>query len=415
MPYSHHTAEPLIRPFKAYRPATGLAEQIVAVPYDVITRKKARKVKKANPLSFLSISRADADFPDQVSQYDQSIYDNAALSFNNFIRNRYLISDSKDSFYVYRISNSTHAQTGIAFSASVQAYTQNRIKKHELTRPEKELDRVKQINATKAITSPVLLVHPNDRPLETMLENLTLEAPVTQARIEDWHHEIWQIADRKNIEAITARFSKMRSLYIADGHHRSAAAQRVAHHSSTWNRPSHSDSGFLAVSFPQNQLVILDYNRVIRSKRDFQEKHLHEHLKSHFELSELDSPFSPTEKNTFGMYHKGKWFCLRLRHFETRSVIESLDVSLLQNLVLEPFFGISDPRTDDRIDFVGGPKSVLEISRKVDEGEADVGFTLAPTTIEDLISVADENLVMPPKSTWFEPKLADGLLCMPLE
>ena len=412
---TYHTTEPLIRPFKAYRPSSSLANEIVAVPYDVITRNEARDIKDTSPLSFVNISRADANFSDETDQYDEIVYQSAANSLNEFIRKGYLLSDINESFYVYRISNSTHEQTGLAFSASVEAYTQNRIKKHELTRPEKELDRVEQIKATNAITSPVMLVHRNDHKLDEMLRNFTLAPPTTRAQISDWQHEIWQIADPEDIQNISVRFNKMRSLYIADGHHRSEAACKVAEHRKSTNSDSPGDSGFLAVSFPQNSLVVLDYNRLLRSKKPLSEHMLREYLSQYFEIHKIDTPFSPKEQRTFGMYLKSGWYRLCLRTIEQSGIIENLDVTLLQNLVLEPFFDIKDPRTDDNISFVGGTKGTAGISNAIDRGEADVGFTLAPTQLEDLIAIADQNLIMPPKSTWFEPKLADGLLCMLLD
>ncbi len=397
----------LIKAFKGLRPATGRESDVVAPPYDVMNAQEAREMVKGRPYSFLHISRPEVDLAEDISPYDDAVYAKAAENLQKMQAEGILKRDENPAFYGYRITMGNHQQMGLVAAASVQAYDQNRIKKHEFTRPVKEDDRVRQIEALNAQTGPVFLVYRSEPEVDQFLATLSEQSPIIDVTaIDDVRHEIWLIDDTKQVAFLTAAFDAMDSLYVADGHHRSAAASRVAQKNS-----NETAQYFLSVIFPHNQMNILDYNRVIQDLNGLSESDFLAKVATHFNLTKKDKPVKPTQATEFGMYLAGSWYHLSLDEDKIPTdPVARLDVSLLATYLIEPILGISDPRTDTRIDFVGGIRGLEGLEKRVDSGEMKVAFALYPTSIEGLMSVADAGKVMPPKSTWFEPKLADGLI-----
>ena len=409
----------LVRPFAGLRPAPGRAGDVAAPPYDVVNTEEARAIAAGRPFCFFHVSRAEIDLPadTDTDPYAAEVYETAAVNLKEFEAAGALIRDSSPCFYVYRITVGDTSQTGIAVSASVEAYDENRIKKHELTRPSKEDDRVRQIEAVNSITGPVLTVHRANSDLASLLASATESSPDAEAHgIGGATHELWVVSDTDTVERIACIMNGMDALYIADGHHRSAAGSRVAAARRAAN-PGHDGSepynGFLAVSFPDDEVTILDYNRVVRDLHGADSATFRAALAETFEIEVSDAPVRPANPCTFGMYLDGSWAVLTPKEPQpTDDPVERLDVQVLARMVLEPLLGIVDQRTDNRIDFVGGPE---EIARRVDSGEMAIGFTFFPTSLADLMAVADADMIMPPKSTWFEPKLADGMISLPLD
>lgn len=410
----------LVSPFAGLRPAPGRAGEIAAPPYDVVNTEEARALAAGRPHSFFHVSRAEIDLPDNTDPYADEVYATAARNLSEMETGGLLIRDREACYYVYRITAGETVQTGIAVSASVEAYNENRIKKHELTRPSKEDDRVRQIEAVNSITGPVMTVHRADRNLADILSRAAQATPDAVADgIGGARHELWVVAAREAVAKISDIINGMDALYIADGHHRSAAGARIAAARRAAN-PSHDGTeaynGFLAVSFPDNEVTILDYNRVIRDLNGHSVADFRKVLEETFEIAPASAPVRPPNALTFGMYLDGTWSLLTPKApLQAEDPVERLDVQVLARTVLEPVLGIADQRTNTRIDFVGGSRGPEEISRRVDSGEMAVGFTLYPTSLADLMAVADADMIMPPKSTWFEPKLADGMISLPLD
>lgn len=410
----------LVRPFAGLRPAPGRAADVAAPPYDVVNTDEARAIAAGKPFCFFHVSRAEIDLPPETDPYADVVYETAAENLRSFEEAGALIRDVAQCFYVYRVSAGGRSQTGIAVSASVQAYTENRIKKHELTRPAKEDDRVRQIEAVNSITGPVFTVHRADKDLAALIAGVTEGAPDAVADgVGGALHELWVVSDAGQVARIGALMNAMDALYIADGHHRSAAGGRVAAARTAAN-PDHDGSeaynGFLAVSFPDDEVTILDYNRVIRDLNGRDAAGFRAALADQFDITPKDAPVRPAERGTFGMYLDGAWSLLTPKTPPSMDdPVERLDVQVLARIVLEPLLDIADQRTDTRIDFVGGSRGPEEISRRVDSGEMAIGFTFFPTSLADLMAVADADMIMPPKSTWFEPKLADGMISLPLD
>lgn len=410
----------LVRPFAGLRPAPGRASDIAAPPYDVVNTEEARELAAGKPFSFFHVSRAEIDLPPETDPYADEVYQTAAKNLQSFEASGALIRDTEPCFYIFRITMDGRSQTGVAVSASVQAYNENRIKKHELTRPAKEDDRVRQIEAVNSITGPVFTVHRANRELGDLLEEVSSATPDAVADgVSGALHELWAVSEKSKVARIGNLLNAMDALYIADGHHRSAAGARIAASRAAAN-PAHDGSeaynGFLAVSFPDDEVEILDYNRVIRDLNGRDAAGFREALAEIFEIAPVDAPVRPARRGTFGMYLDGAWSLLTPRvPPATDDPVERLDVQVLARMVLEPLLGIADQRTDTRIDFVGGSRGPKGISRRVDSGEMTVGFTFFPTSLDDLMAVADADRIMPPKSTWFEPKLADGMISLPLD
>ena len=401
---------PLIRPFAGLRPVPEHAEDVVAPPYDVLSSEEARERAKGKPMSFLHISKAEIDLPEDTDPYDPAVYAKAAENLNKLVEQGVLIRDTGPRYYIYQLIMGNHVQTGLVAAASVKHYDSNRIRKHEFTRPAKEDDRVRQIEALNAQTGPVLLAYKSDIAMDNILAEVAKGEPLYDLKADDGiGHRFWVIEDQAIIDRLSAGFDAMEAIYIADGHHRSAAASRVA--KSIGGSDDQMSHYFLSVIFPHNQMKIFDYNRVVKdlnglSKEDFLEK-----VEGTFACVKETAPVRPARSTEFGMYLDGEWYRLNIKdELVPDDPVASLDVSLLADNLLEPILGISDPRTDPRIDFVGGIRGLEGLEKRVNSGEMAVAFSMYPTSMEALMAVADANEVMPPKSTWFEPKLADGLI-----
>jgi uncharacterized protein (DUF1015 family) len=410
----------LIQPFAGLRPAPGRAAEVAAPPYDVLNTAEARRLVAGRPWSFLHISRAEVDLSEDTDPYAPEVYAKARENLEQMLAEGVLVRDPEPRYYVYRLIMGDHVQTGLVVSASVADYDAGRIKKHEFTRPSKEDDRVRQIQALDAQTGPVLLVYhatPDiDQTLAAVVADERPEVDVTAA--DGVRHQLWPILGRGVIEHLTQAFERLDSLYIADGHHRSAAASRVAASRRVWDSETaaESDPGFLAVVFPHNQMRILDYNRLVRDLNGLDVGSFLERLAVSFVIESSAAPVAPERPGVFGMYLQAVWYRLTLSDSlpPAADPVAALDVSRLQEHLLGPILGIQDPRRDDRIDFVGGIRGLAGLTARVDSGEMAVAFALHPTRLEELMAVADRGEVMPPKSTWFEPKLADGLVSLVL-
>ncbi len=406
---------PLIRAFPGLRPAEGRAAEVVAPPYDVMNEAEAREMADGRPWSFLHISRPEIDLPPGTDPYAPEVYAKAAENLREMRQEGVLVEDGQPCFYVYRLSMGQHRQTGLVAAASVEAYDQDRIKKHEFTRPAKEDDRVRQIDALNAQTGPVFLVYRSAPAVDGLLSEVAQTRPQTDLIANDGvRHEIWALNDPQTIALLTREFDQMNALYVADGHHRSAAGSRVAAARKASN-PNHNGEEaynyFLSVIFPHDQMQILDYNRVVKDLNGLDQAEFLARVEEVFQLSSSDQPVKPGRNGEFGMYLDGQWYRLQLDSARIpNDPVARLDVSLLADNLIEPILGISDPRRDTRIDFVGGIRGLAGLEQRVDCGEMAVAFSLFPTSMEQLMAVADAGEVMPPKSTWFEPKLADGLV-----
>ena len=397
-------------PFMGIKPTEEFAGCVVAPPYDVLSSEEAKVKAKGNPYSFLHISKAEIDFDEDISCYDDKVYAKARDNFNVLLEDGVLSCSDKPCFYVYQMIMGEHKQTGLAVGASIKAYDDGRIKRHELTRVVKENDRVKQIRTVGAQTGPVLLINKIIPEVKEFLKKVESERTPLFSVIGDYdvRHTVWEISDDKEIEFIANAFNEQNEAYIADGHHRSAAATRLA------KEDGNVENGrFLAMAFFEDEMKIWDYNRVVfdfngNSLLQFMDK-----VKAEgFELIETEY-HKPSKKGQFMMYVNHKWYEM---NYNGKSIgddpVSKLDVSVLSSLVLDKILGIADLRNSERIDFVGGIRGEKEVERIVDEADGRVGFMLYPTCVAELLAVADMNMLMPPKSTWFEPKLADGLLSL---
>jgi len=406
----------LIKPFRGLRPAAGHAEDVVAPPYDVLNTAEAREMAQSRPWSFLHISKPEIDLAQGTDPYDPAVYAKGAENLNKMISQGILITEQAPAYYIYRLIMNGHSQTGLVAIASVKDYDSNRIRKHEYTRPDKENDRVNQIDALNAQTGPVFLTYRHHAEVDKLVNHAMQQQPTYDLTAADGvQHTLWILDDVAAIKQLTQYFDDMDCLYIADGHHRSAAGSRVAAmRKETGKTPAEDVSSdyFLSVIFPDNQMQILDYNRVITDLNGLSEEDFLARVAERFTLTPSDQPVKPGKAAEFGMYLGGHWYSLHLAVDKIPSTdpVARLDVSLLANELIEPILGISDPRRDKRIDFVGGIRGLAELEKRVDSGEMAAAFSLFPTGLADLMAVADANEVMPPKSTWFEPKLADGLV-----
>jgi len=398
-----------IRPFAALRPQPEAAPRICELPYDVVSSEEARALAAGNRESFFYVSKPEIDLPAGIDHYDQRVYAKGRDEFQRLITQGSLQPDPEPCFYLYRQVMGRHAQVGLVAVASCEDYLNNIIKKHELTRPEKEDDRVRHIEALNAQTGPAFLVCRAVPEIDALVARRVAEAPAIDFTSQDgFRHSSWVISQRGDIERIQARFAQMPALYIADGHHRSAAAARICR-----TRKGAGDSAwFLAVIFPHNEIQILPYNRVLKDLNGQSPARLLEKLAGIFHVDDSTSP-APVRKHELGFYLAGRWRTLSFRpeYLAAKDPIETLDATLLQKLVLEPVFEIDNPRTSQRVNFVGGIRGIGELERLVDRGDYACALALYPTSIEDLMSIADAGGIMPPKSTWFEPKLRDGMFC----
>ena len=400
----------VIRPFRALRPPTDRAKEVASVPYDVVNTEEARSLAAENPLSFLHVSRPEIDLPEGTDIYSDAVYQKAAENFQRLVKDGTLEEESSPSVYLYRLIMGEHEQIGIVACCSVDEYDQDIIRKHERTRPDKEDDRTRHILTLRAQTGPVFLTYRPSRNVDMMVMETTMADAIFNFTADDGvEHTIWRVPDA--VRFVQA-FREVPFLYIADGHHRAASASRARAELREKN-PAHDGDEeynfFLAVLFPSDQLQILPYNRIVRdlnglSKEDFLGK-----VKERFNVSE-GAGASPQSPGNWSMYLDGKWYGLTLKSDPSSDPIAALDVSVLQDNLLDPILGIKDVRTDKRIDFVGGIRGTGELETLVGEGRAAVAFSMYPTTVDELLRVSDAGGIMPPKSTWFEPKLRDALL-----
>ncbi len=398
-----------IKPFAALRPDPKLAGKICELPYDVVSSDEARKIAAGNPLSFLRVSKPEIDLPAGTDPYTPEVYAKGRENFQKLIREGALRQDDQPGFYLYRQVMGQHEQTGLVAAAGCEEYLAGAIKKHELTRPDKEDDRVRHIEALNAQTGPVFLTYRADAELDGFVTKKISSTPAVDFVSKDGvRHTAWVVAGEDDIRFIEARFAQIPALYIADGHHRCAAAARV------WqSRRGAGRSGrFLAVIFPHHQMQILPYNRVVKDLNHWPPEQLMEIFGTVFAIDPQSAP-APAQKHELGFYFQGCWRTLvfRKKLTVTDNPVDALDVSLLQTYVLSPVFDIGDPRTSQRVGFVGGIRGPAELERLVNSGEYACAFSMFPTDIEDLMAIADAGGIMPPKSTWFEPKLRDAMFC----
>ena len=401
----------LIRPFAALRPRPENAAAVAAPPYDVLSSDEARARAAGKPFSFLHISKAEIDLPPEVDHYAPEVYAKSAANLKQLIDDGILIRETSPCYYAYRLVMGNHTQTGLIASASVAHYDTNRIRKHEFTRPDKEDDRVRQIEALNAQTGPVLLAHPDSDEAEKLVAAATAGTPIADLTADDGiKHTLWKIDDEASIARISAVIDAMPALYIADGHHRSAAASRVAAARRGQGKPESAEY-FLAVIFPARQMRILDYNRVVRDLNGHSTESFLKAVAQYATVTPANGRATPQKTGNFGMYIEKQWYHLTIKpeRVPVQDPVRRLDVSVLSEQILGPVLGIADLRRDTRIDFVGGIRGLGELEKRVDSGEMAVAFAMVPTQLSELMSVADAGEVMPPKSTWFEPKLADGL------
>lgn len=401
------------KPFCALRPAKELAPLVAALPYDVMSSEEARERVKGNPYSFLHIDKAEIDLPEGTGLYDDCVYEKARENLNRMAEKHVFIREEQPCFYVYRQIMDGRAQTGLVGCASIDDYLNNVIKKHEKTRADKEADRIRHVDTCNANTGPIFLTCRGGDALREMMQQICTGDPLYNFDSDGVRQTVWRVDDPALIQSLSAAVQAMDSLYIADGHHRCASAVRVG-----VNRREQAETYtgaeefnyFLSVLFPAEELEIMDYNRVVFDRNDLSPEGLVEKISAAFTVEEKgEASFAPPARHTFGMYLSGKWYLLTARPgtFPENDVVESLDVSILQNNLLAPILGIRDPRTDKRIDFVGGIRGYAELERRA--GSGGVAFAMYPTSLEELMDIADAGLVMPPKSTWFEPKLLSGL------
>ena len=408
----------IIKPFKGIRPKKELVEKIASRPYDVLNSEEARAEAAGNEMSLYHIIKPEIDFPVGTDEHDEKVYRKAAENFEKFQKNGWLVQDSKENYYVYAQTMNGKTQYGLVVCAYVDDYMTGKIKKHELTRKDKEEDRMKHVRVNNANIEPVFFAYPHNNELDAIVKEVTKGKPEYDfvAELDGFRHTFWLIEDEAKIKRITEIFATIPSLYIADGHHRSAAAALVGDEKRRQN-PAHKGNEeynyFMAVCFPDDQLTIIDYNRVVKDLNGLTDEQFIEKLKKNFDV-ELKGKdiYKPSKLHNFSMYLSGNWYSLTAKAgtYDDKDPIGVLDVTVSSNLILDEILGIKDLRTDKRIDFVGGIRGLGELKRRVDSGEMRVALALYPVSMQQLIDIADTNNIMPPKTTWFEPKLRSGLV-----
>lgn len=407
----------VVRPFKGYRPIPELCCKVAALPYDVMTSDEAREMVKNNPYSFLHVDKAEIDLPKEVDHYSDVVYEKARNNLYSMIDKGIYIQDKEPVFYIYRLTMDGKSQTGLVACTSIDEYIENKIKKHELTRADKEEDRIRHVDTCNANTGPIFLTYRNKRAVDDIINKCTREVPVYDFVSDDSiGHTVWLVDDKKVIESLVNEFKSVDALYIADGHHRNASAVKVGLKRRAAKPNYTGDEEFnyyLSVIFPDNQLYIMDYNRIVKDLNGYSTDEFIAKVSEKFNISDYkgEGCCKPLEKHTFGMYINKKWYVLKAKKsiVNENDSVACLDVSILQNELLSPVLNIGDPRTDQRIDFVGGIRGLEELEIRVDSGEMAVAFSMYPTTMEQLMNIADDDKIMPPKSTWFEPKLRSGI------
>lgn len=407
-----------VKPFKAIRPKKEFADKVAALPYDVMTSDEARQMTMDNPYSFLHVDKAEIDLDNKINIYDERVYEKAKSNLYKLIEDGILVQDQQECFYIYKLTMDGRSQAGLVVCTSIDEYLDGTIKKHELTRQDKEIDRIKHVDYCNANTGPIFLTYRFKESLDYIIKQYMATNKSEYSFESDDHifQEVWVIADRNIISALISEFKNIPYLYIADGHHRNASAVKVG----LERRKAHCNySGdeefnyYLSVIFPDNELNIMDYNRVISDLNGLTVVEFIEKLSEKFlvERSTTINGYKPDEIHSFGMYIDKIWYKVRLKDefLNDYDKVASLDVSILQEYILKPILGIDDPRTDKRIDFIGGIRGINELVRRVDSGEMKIAFAMYPTSINELMAIADLDKIMPPKSTWFEPKLRSGL------
>jgi uncharacterized protein (DUF1015 family) len=399
-----------IYPFKALRPEPQFAKQVASKPYDVLSSKEAKIEAEGNPYSFLHITKSEIDLPATIDVHGSKVYEKAKENLDAFISRSVLFNENKPCYYIYQLIMNDKSQTGLVCCSSVTDYEEGLIKKHELTRPDKELDRINHMKITGAQTGNVFLAFRDVDDLNEIIEKWKAEkSPVYDFTANDnVQHSVWVISDENIIDEITEIFkTQVDCTYIADGHHRAASAAKVKYQLSDNERAGY----FLTTLFPATELHILDYNRVVKDLNDLSKEEFLDRINKNFSTEKLTEAYSPEEPHNFGMYLDGSWYRLTaLDGSYSTDPIGILDITVLQNNLLEPVLGIKDQRTDERIDFIGGIRGLKELEKRVDSKEMAVAFSLHPVSVQQLFDIADSGNIMPPKSTWFEPKLRDGLL-----
>lgn len=401
-----------IKAFRALRPKCDLVEKVAALPYDVLDREEAREIVKNNEFSFLNVDKAETYFPGNVSEYSEEVYKKAGENLGNFIKNKVFIKEEKDCLYVYELSLNGKSQKGIVSCLAVDDYLNNTIKKHEFTRAKKEADRINHIKACNAQTGPIFLTYRDSEKINNKVSQICSEKPLYDFIADDGvFHRVWKIDDEDIINEVISDFKEVNSVYIADGHHRSEAAVKVCLERREDGQCLLEDecNYFLGVLFPKTQLSIMDYNRVVRDLNGLSEEEFISKIEEKFQVTKVNEgeQFKPQNKGEFGMYLNNQWFKLKYLSKED-DVVKNLDVSILQNNILEPILGIRDVRNDERIDFVGGIRGLKELEKRVYK-DMRIAFALYPTSLEEVMEISDQELIMPPKSTWFEPKLRSGI------
>ena len=405
----------IVRPFCAVRPRSDIADQVAALPYDVYNRQEAREAVKGKPYSFLNIDRPETQLDPSVDIYSDIVYETANHLLRKHIESGVFIQDRFPCYYIYELIMDGRHQTGIVGCASIDDYIDGTIKQHEKTRADKEIDRIRHVDACNAQTGPIFLAYRSQKEINLIVKEIQSETkPICDFVADDGiEHRIWRISNPVIIDDLQSAFQKLPNLYIADGHHRAASAVEVG----LGRRNADPDytgteefNYFLSVLFPDDQLCIMDYNRTVRDLNGYSKTEFLEKIEEYFTVTEVGKEaYRPQEKHTFGMYLDSNWYELRLKEeWFTDDPVKSLDVSILQDYLLDPVLGIHDPKTDDRIDFIGGIRGLKELERRADS-DMRVSFSLYPTNISELLAVADADRLMPPKSTWFEPKLRSGL------
>lgn len=408
-------------PFKGIRPTKALAEKVAAPPYDVLNSAEAREMAEGNPYTFLHVNKPEIDLAPELDVHDDSVYQKGAENLQAFIADKVIEQDASPKYYVYRQIMGEHVQTGLVAAASVEEYEQNLIKKHEFTRPEKEDDRVKHMDVLNAQVGPVFLTYQAETGIDELIDAVTQTEPEYEFTLDDGiAHIFWVVSDSETLNNIQQAFAAVPCLYVADGHHRSAAATRVKNMRQQANSAhdgTEAYNNFLVVVFPHDQMMILDYNRVVTDLHGLSEEIFLEMVEQKFQVIHQDEPFKPDALHEFGMYMDGQWYSLKAREgvVDENDPVSRLDVAVLQDNILAPLLGIENPRVDKRVDFVGGIRGMAGLEKRVDNGECKVAFSCYPTSIEHLMAIADAGEVMPPKSTWFEPKLRSGLVIHSLD
>ena len=409
-----------VRPFCAVRPAGELAAQVAALPYDVYNRKEASLAVRENPLSFLNIYRAETQFPDEVDAYEECVYEKARELFEARMADGTFLQDDVPCYYIYRLTMDGRSQTGIVALSSVDDYLNQVVKKHENTREDKEIDRIRHVDTVNAHTGPIFLAYRKQEEIDRIVRQVCTGTPLYDFVSEDGvGHTVWKIAAPVLVSRIRKAFGTVPATYIADGHHRAASAVKVGlkrrQENPGWTGEEPFNY-FLSVLFPDEQLRILPYNRVVKDLNGLTKEEFLQRISKDFEVREIgEKAYAPAGKGEFGMYLEGTWYQLTAGEaVRSQDPVKGLDVSILQDALLGPVLGIGDPRTDKRIDFIGGIRGLKELERRVNEDMA-VAFSMYPTSIQELLDVADAGLLMPPKSTWFEPKLRSGLFIHTLD